>query len=144
MRLYLDTSAIVKTVLEEQFSREYQRYLNQVDTVANDLVSSLIGYTEARRTLLRQEVPAETITRLLSGLRFTELTMAVAHSAGLYPNNLQDSVGNNHLLKSSDAIHIATAIQFQVDFFVTYDHNQLLYATELGLRVMAPGLTDQG
>jgi predicted nucleic acid-binding protein len=45
------------------------------------------------------------------------------------------------LLRSLDAIHVATAVQLRplLDAFVTYDHRQAAIAREVGLRVVSPG-----
>jgi predicted nucleic acid-binding protein len=53
--------------------------------------------------------------------------------------------GNLHrtdpLLRSLDAIHVATAVQLRplLDAFVSYDHRQAAVAREVGLRVVSPG-----
>ena len=45
------------------------------------------------------------------------------------------------LLRSLDAIHVATAAQMHsvIDAFVTYDNRQAAVAREVGLRVVSPG-----
>ena len=140
MRFYLDPSAIAKTLLIEEHSAAFLQFLEEVDNDRHTIFSSIIGYTESRRTLARQLVPAAEITGMLEGIEFVALNSPIAVSAGAFPNAIHDAQSNTASLKSSDAIHIATAIQNRADRFVTYDRVQARYATELGLLVLSPGI----
>ncbi len=86
MRFYLDSSAAVKAVLNEEHSDSYRFFLGEYDTEGHEMITSCIGYTEIRRTLLRQEVQPEIATRLLDGIQIIDLTRNVAHIAGTYQN----------------------------------------------------------
>jgi hypothetical protein len=47
-------------------------------------------------------------------------------------------------LRSLDALHIASALDAEVDCFVSYDERQRAAATRAGLATMAPGSSSGG
>jgi predicted nucleic acid-binding protein len=58
------------------------------------------------------------------------------------PYVLQEAAAvTDPLLRSLDAIHVATAVRLRrlLDAFVTYDKRQAAVALEMGLRVASPG-----
>jgi uncharacterized protein len=128
--IYVDTSALIKIVLEEAESTALRHYLHGLDRGA--LVSSKLLAVEARRGVLRDRagrLPA--IDLALAGVTLLDVSDAVIESAGRLPDPM---------LPSLDAIHLATAllIREDVDMLVSYDDRLTAAATAHGIRTAAP------
>ena len=124
---YADASALVKLVVPEAESREMLRWYVEVDRV----ITSRIGVVETRRTAARVRHDAESLRSLLGSVEVFELDARVADRAvAVAPT----------LLRSLDAIHIATALELgpTLDAFVTYDDRLATAAREAGLPVVRP------
>ncbi|MET0188033.1 MAG: type II toxin-antitoxin system VapC family toxin [Pseudonocardia sediminis] len=129
--IYLDTSAFLKLVWEEEGSVEL------LDRVGHrtDVGSSALLAVEARRGAARSD--PTTIPRvdlLLSRLTLVAIGDAVVESASRLPART---------LRSLDAIHLATALLLGTDLqeFVTYDTRLADAATAQGIRtVVSPGV----
>ena len=128
--VYLDASAIVKTLTEEVESGALRTYLEP----RSRRVTSRIAAVEVPRALARKRVPpdeADAISAELAALVLLDVTASVAASAAkLEPPSL----------RSLDAIHLATAMTIgdELEALVTYDGRMANAAALLGLRVVAP------
>lgn len=142
MRYYLDSSALVKVRLDEPESPALSEYLQRIDTEDNELGTSILGVVEVRRVLLRTPVSGESVNQLLDGVDAHPVSRAIATAAGTYPNSIHDSLGNPKILRSSDAVHIATAVHHEYDVMVAYDAKLAAYAEHLGMTVVSPGAGD--
>lgn len=136
MRIYVDSSALVKRVLDEPERTVLIESLDRL--VASDelLVSSTLTWVEVTRTIrsrLDDESPARVVDFVdaaLSGILETPLTpqvMSLARRLG--PASL----------RSLDAIHLASATLIGADLVCAYDDRLLRSAEELGFRTMSPG-----
>jgi hypothetical protein len=124
---YLDTSAALKLLIEEDESAALAR---AIDEAAPDLVACWLLETELRRAASRLPgLRQEAVTEFLDGVDLYEMPGSLFREAGLLP-------GAN--LRSLDALHLAAAIRIGVDQVLTYDARMAASATELGLRVSAP------
>jgi len=125
---YLDSSAIVKLAVREPESTALRTHLRR----RHPLVSSALARTEVVRAL--SPLGDQAIRRgldVLSTLNLVRITDRVLTVAGeLQPPELH----------SLDAIHLATAQQFdaELNHIVTYDARMAIAARSLGLRVAAP------
>jgi predicted nucleic acid-binding protein len=128
--VYLDASAIVKLLADEPGSAELAAYLQ-----ARPLrVASRIAEVEVRRAVARLGgmVDHDRLAGVLGALTIVELAASVALAAGrLSPA----------LLRTLDAIHLATALELLPDLeaFVTYDQRLAEAATAAGIAVASPG-----
>jgi predicted nucleic acid-binding protein len=125
---YLDSSAIVKLAAKEPESAALRRYLRR----RRPLVSSALARTEVLRALLPAGPDAVARGReVLARLDLVRINDRVLESAGV----LQPSI-----LRSLDAIHLATAAQLGIDLgpIVTYDEQMAVAARQLGHRVASP------
>lgn len=128
--IYVDTSALLKVVKDDEAeSSAMQAYLQELDP---DLVSSALVSVEMRRAMLRvrpHELPKVDV--LLGRVRRLDVGAAVIESAGRLPDPL---------LRSLDAIHLATAllIREDVEALLTYDDRLAEAARAHGLTVVAP------
>ena len=125
---YLDSSAIVKLVVEEPESTALRRYLRR----RRPLVSSALARAEVLRSLLQEgDVGVARGRAVLGRIDLIRITDRILGAAGvLMPLDL----------RSLDAIHLASAQLIGSDLgqVVTYDRRMLAAAQQLGLKVASP------
>jgi predicted nucleic acid-binding protein len=128
--IYLDTSAFLKTVLAEPQSGALGEYLRASGSAR--FVSSALLAVEARRSILRT-VPADLPRVDLELLDVIQIdtTGVVLETASRLPDPV---------LRTLDAIHVATAllIREDLDVLVSYDQRMLAAAAAHGLPTAAP------
>jgi predicted nucleic acid-binding protein len=126
--IYLDASAIVKLVVQEKESSALRRSLRR----RRPFVSSALSRVEVARALL--SLGDEVVRRgqdVLARLELARVNDRILTEAGkLKPSDL----------RSLDAIHLATALEFGDDLarLVTYDERMASAARRLGLTVSSP------
>jgi predicted nucleic acid-binding protein len=128
--IYLDTSAFLKTMFDGPQSPAIGRYLNAVDSPR--FVSSTLLAVEARRGALR--VNPRRLPRVdLALLRVAQIEIdgPVVETASRLPDPM---------LRSLDAIHLATAllIRKDIDVLLSYDQRMLAAAAAHGLPTASP------
>jgi predicted nucleic acid-binding protein len=124
---YLDSSAIVKLVVEEPESVSLELLLEGSASITCDL-----AVTEVIRAARRSPTtPVARANEVLGALSIITLDAASHRAAGL--------VGPDDL-RSLDAIHLAAALELGDDLagMVTYDERMADAARAVGLRVLAP------
>ena len=129
--IYLDSCAIVKLVVVAPESDALADHLAGDDA---PLVASELAYVEVHRALLRVgagRAERDLAEELLDDLELLPLSPAVGDAARL----------PEPLLRSLDALHLATALQLgpALTEFVTYDKRLARAAVGAGLHVTAPG-----
>lgn len=124
--LYLDSSAIIKLVLDEGGSAEMRDAISGAA-----LASSRVAVVEVTKAVARVD-PAADAAPALEAVAYVELDEELAEVAA--------STGTP-ALRALDAIHVASALLLagQLDAFVTYDARQAAAAAAAGLRVLSPG-----
>lgn len=130
---YLDTSALVKTVIEEPESLALLRWLDDKEQV----VACELVRVEAVRAVRVSDPEAVTRARqAVAALTLIRLDDPLYDRA----ENLEPSA-----LRSLDALHLAAALSLGRDLagVVTYDSRMADAAGMLGLRVVAPGRSDR-
>jgi predicted nucleic acid-binding protein len=133
MRLAVDSSSFAKRYIQEAGSDELDDLLQHASGLAlcvvsvPELISGLnrrlregaltdMDYRKARRLLL-EDVRDATILQLTPAV--------ISGSVRLLENNI---------LRAMDALHVACALEWKADLFVTSDRRQLDAATNSGLR----------
>ncbi|MGH9046929.1 MAG: type II toxin-antitoxin system VapC family toxin [Acidimicrobiales bacterium] len=132
MRLYLDSSALVKLVQRETESDALRRFLRRHR--ADQLVTSALSRVEVVRTVLIGGPAAiAQARRQLSRLDQILLSTEVLDRAATLTPNVQ--------LRSLDAVHLAAAQVVGADLraVVTYDHRMADAVQNLGFAVERPG-----
>jgi predicted nucleic acid-binding protein len=133
--LYVDSSALVKLVLDEPQSAPLRAYLADADLVACELVLTEVPRAVRRATSLDAGLPANVLLtrtgQVLASLALLPLERPLLVVAG----GLDEPS-----LRILDAIHIAAAVVLSpIDAFVSYDDRQSSAARLAGLRTLAPG-----
>lgn len=128
MTWYLDTSAAVKALVEEEESDALAQRLWELQR-AGAVVSSMLLVVELGRAAGRGYVGQEAVDQLLSSVELASLTDGVYRWAGALPGES---------LRSLDALHLAAALHLGVEGVLTYDQRLATACREAGLRVSAP------
>ena len=138
MRVYFDSSALVKRGITETHSEELRDVVEELQVGANVLMSSTLAWVEVSRTIrsvLEAEDPADLVRVIdssLSGIREAPIGRAIASMAR--------RIGSSRM-RSLDAIHLATASALDADVFVGYDRRLMQVAEEMGFRTFSPGVS---
>jgi predicted nucleic acid-binding protein len=136
VRVYLDSSAMIKRAVTEPESVELREAVARHTAKDDVLLSSALGTVEVSR-VLRSRLEAEPphyindlVDRALGGVAECALSSQVIGIARrLGPTSL----------RSLDAIHLATASIVAADLVIAYDERLLRAARELGFRTASPG-----
>jgi uncharacterized protein len=137
--IYLDSAALVKLIRVEEESRDLVGWLNQ--RTGQRLVASALVEVEVPRALRRSQPGVlGAVAATLARIDRIELDSAVRATAAAYVDPL---------LRSLDAIHLATADQLvasgkDISAFVTYDKRLAEAARACSFTVAAPGADDSG
>jgi predicted nucleic acid-binding protein len=125
---YLDSSAIVKLVIDEPESSALRRYLRR----RRPAVSSALARVEVLRAIAELgEIAVARAKEVLARLDLVRISDRVLDAAGtLTPIHL----------RSLDAIHLATArlLGSDLSVVVTYDDRLLEAARQLGISTVSP------
>jgi len=130
MRIYMDTSALVKLVVAEDESKPLQSFLRERRD--DSLFSAALACTELLRAVARNGPQAIADARnLLRGLDTVMLTRQLLDDAGM----LQPL-----RLRSLDAIHLVAAQRAggTLRAVVTYDARMLSAAADLAITTASP------
>jgi uncharacterized protein len=130
--LYLDTSAFLKLLVDEEHSHEVRSMLERsLDSVWSSTLLDVEAHRAARRLGVPADVVAdhlETVTLFALG----ESTLVDARTVG--PDTL----------RTLDALHLAAALELGADLeaVVTYDRRLAAGCASVECPVVAPGLAD--
>ena len=129
---YVDSSAIVKLVVDETETKALRRWMEAGVTC----MTSRVSMVEVPRALRRKgqvslDLATGALEEVLRALAFLEIDAATAERAA--------TVGPP-ALRSLDAIHLASALSLaaELDAFVTYDVRLADAVRDAGLAVIAP------
>ena len=125
---YLDTSAFLKLLVAEEHSAALRRHVRSLELWS----STLLG-VEAHRAAPRLDLETDSVTRALSMITIVvpaETTYSTARTVGV-PE-----------LRTLDALHLASALEFGVDLagVLTYDRRLAAGCEYERIAVEAPGL----
>lgn len=134
MRVYLDSSAVIKRVLAEADSPALVEAIDGYVRQGALLVSSALAWIEVERALRTRlkrgpGAVAADVDDALSGVAEHMLSTEVVSLARRV---------NPDVLRSLDAIHLASALLVDADLVVTYDERLALACGENGLTVARP------
>lgn len=132
---YVDSSALVKLVVDEPESAALRAFAVDADLVSCELVLTelprAIRRASAHESRLPLELMLERAGEMLDSVALLPLDSALLSIAGAI---------EEPMLRALDAIHVAAAVDLSpVDAFVSYDERQAAAARLTGLRTIAPG-----
>ena len=128
MRIYLDTSAAAKVLVDEAESEALTAYLDD-ERSNTEIVSSALLETELRRLAGRLGLDQSAVSDRLTRIDLIDPSRSIFHEAGVLPGPT---------LRSLDALHLATALRIEADVVVAYDLRLLDAARDLGLAIDSP------
>lgn len=134
MRLYFDSSALIKRVIAERESEKLVEFLDSHYQQGDLLVSSSLAWVEVSRVVLARARSSATAGQLIDGAMsgIDERTMSaevVSVARRIEPL----------VLRSLDALHLATAVLVDADLVVTYDERLADACRRNALAVVSPG-----
>ncbi len=134
MRVFFDTSSFVKRFVEEVGSEEADNTCQN----ATELGLSIICFPEIISALSRKLREKNITKEDYLELKF-EVTKDIedADIINITPTILEKVIHllENNTLRSLDAIHIASALEWEAGLFVSSDERQVLAAKNAGLNV---------
>lgn len=128
MIIYADTSTVLKLVVAEKDSASAAKYFSAVPARGDNLVASMLLYTELHCAGHRRGIPSDLVNEVLGGFNLMDVSRSDFMYAAAMPGGL----------RSADAIHLAAAIRVQADVLVAYEAELLTAAVEAGLSVESP------
>lgn len=135
MRIYLDSSALVKLAFAEAESVALRSHLADRVAAGDQLVSSSIAWVEVGRAVRsRADIDAPVLVAAATDaamegvdeIRLSEQVVSVGRRIG------------PPTLRSLDAIHVASALVAAADRLIAYDRRLVTSAEELGIETLAP------
>ena len=134
MKLAVDSSSFAKRYVQEIGSEELERFLENASELAFSVVLvpeiisglnrrlrenilTLVGYRAVKKQLL-DDVSDATVLQITPSV--------VSRSVKLLENNA---------LRAMDSLHVACALEWRADLFITSDRKQFTAARNSGLRV---------
>lgn len=125
MKFYLDSSFIIELVHGQPIATAI---ISQLD---GDLFTSKLGRVETLRTVMKREIAwLDDALSILKNISLIDLDNEIFY--------LVESYGSEITLKTSDAIHVATAqiLLGEDDWLVTLDKQMAANTKKLGLQVI--------
>lgn len=136
MRIYVDSSALLKRVFSEAESDALTAALRAYVVEGSVLVSSALAWVEVSRALRAYPVPHLPVEvglladTALSGILEKPISgEVIALARRLAPDEL----------RTLDAIHLASALLVDADLLVAYDQRLLGATTTHGINISSPG-----
>jgi predicted nucleic acid-binding protein len=135
VRVYCDTSALLKRSLAEPDSDKLERHLQLRIERGDFLASSALTWVEVNRAIRASRDDLDPAT----WIEFERLALSGVYELPLDAATLSLArrVGSPRL-RSLDAIHLAAAIQGNSDVIVTYDQRLAAVAEEMGIEAVSP------
>ena len=134
MRIFLDTSAFAKRYVAENGSDTVRAMCGEADTLAVSVIClPEILSTFNRLTRERRLTPAQ--YKKLKRDVFSDLGDADICEITTDVMNHVVQLLESNALRAMDAIHLACAVAYQADVFVSADHRQLAVAKNVRLKV---------
>ncbi len=128
MRIYADSSAIIKLIKEEEESSAVRSLFS------HEICTSILSVLEVSRfvEVFRPRVSFDEFNRITQDAYFVDLsTPLMIHLSNLKLPNF---------VKTLDSIHLGTAflLKLSIDAILTYDKKMQMGAEMMGLKVLAP------
>jgi len=134
MNIFLDSSAFIKKFIQEQGSTEVDSYCQQASMLGlsvfclPEIISTLNRKVrEGRLTIENYHYLKQKIADDIKDIQIINLVPEVVENGIV--------LLENNLLRSLDALHLACAIRWNSELFISSDKRQIQAAENTGLRV---------
>jgi uncharacterized protein len=129
--VYVDTSAAMKLLVEEEESAILAEHLQRRIQDGDVLVASLLLHTELHCAANRrpEHIEHEAVSQVLSAIALVDIESGDLTTAPLLPGRLG----------SADAIHLATALRLNARAIVVYDTELDAASRTAGIDASSPG-----
>ena len=128
--LYVDSSALVKLVIEEAESEDLEAHLSDGAVLAASRLA-LVEVPRATGLANPSEEVREETRRLLAACLLVDVSDRVLRNAAAL---------TSREVRTLDAVHLATALYIDAEELIAYDRRLLEAADAKGLRIASPGL----
>ena len=135
MRLFFDTSALAKRYVKEEYSDTISGLFQEADEIA----ISILCIAEIISTLNRLKREKTITTPQYRNIKKQfENDLKDFYVCDVDPKSIQLSVEllEKYKLKAADSIHLANAILWKCNFFISFDKDQLSAAKKTGLKLL--------
>lgn len=134
MNIFFDSSAFSKRYIEEEGSDQVDELCQQADTLELSIICIPEVFSALNRRR-REAVISDSDYSLIKNQFGTDI--GDAFLLGLTPAVITRTISllENYPLRAMDAIHIACALESQIDLFVSADQRQIAAAQTEGLTV---------
>ncbi len=135
MKVFLDASAFAKRYIAEQGSEKVLALCQQAESLVvsviclPELVSALSRLVRERK--LTKAAYRQLKNEAMADMKDVDICQITAEILGSVVSLLED-----HPLRTMDAIHVACALKYQPDVFVSSDHRQISTARKAGMKVV--------
>lgn len=132
--IYVDASALFKLVAPEPETQAFKAFAGEKEIVSSELVITELARSATKMAELSSNLSGNTLfahaMEVCSRITLVPVQRQLLVAAGTVPPVI---------LRSLDAIHVATALYTGTPEFVTYDQRQADAAQAVGLTVVSPG-----
>jgi uncharacterized protein len=128
--VYVDTSAALKLLVEENESNAVADYLERCRRSQDTLIASLLLHSELHCAARRQRdlIDRDAVADVLQTIALVDVESGDLTTGPLLPGRL----------RSADAIHLATALRVDAHSIVCYDRELCWAADNAGIDVISP------
>lgn len=128
-RIYLDTSALIKLIVEEPESPAVSAYLDNAQQEGYELCLSRLTYTEIHCVLKRRLGTSQNWKNLVSKV------MAPMQIIELSKEDYLFAAAATNTLRSLDSLHLEVARRIRATTLVTFDQELAAAAQDAGMEV---------
>jgi predicted nucleic acid-binding protein len=136
MRVYFDSSGLAKRYIKERGSGQVEETLSRASEVAVNLTAppeiiSALSRLRRQKQLsgTQYDLAKKTLFEDVEEMTVCSITVSTVHKA--------IELLERHPLRTLDALHVASALEWKPDLFVSADRRQLAAAEHEGLSVRA-------
>lgn len=135
MRVFLDSSSLAKRYIMERGSEKVEETLSGADEAAISLIGPAEIISALSRIFRQGMISAAQYDRTKTAL-FEDLEDMSIREVTAPVVSLAIDLLERHTLRTLDALHLAGAIEWRADLFISSDKRQLAAASAASLRVL--------
>ncbi len=134
MKAFFDSSSLAKRYIKERGSEKVEAVLVDASEVAVSLIAPP-EIVSALCRLRRQEAISSAQYSQAKGSLFADIEDMTICNITVPVVRIAIELLERHPLRTMDALHLACAIEWKADLFVSSDNRQVLVARQSGLRI---------